>query len=301
MRALSPLLLLLAPLALGTKDDYFHGYDVWSNLEMLSDRHRTRSYEEAFHQGRSLFAGKVVVDVGCGTGILSLMAARAGAKKVYCIDANPLTNQVVPQIVGHNNYTDVIQVVIGNIDLATFSLPEKGEVLISEWMGYFLWAEDMFRTVAKVRDQWMHPGFTMWPSHGKLYFQPLASKLMREYISTTFWENVYGFDMSRLPEKMEQHDEMFRGYFHPRHLVGEPAVLDTYDFTTLKYDTLRKKELPFNFTFAQEVSNVIGLVFWSAHVEWCIVCSLRILDLNAVRESTLYVYFTKSRTFPALW
>ena len=47
------------------------------------------------------------------------------------------------------------------------------------------------------------------------------------YISTTFWADVYGFDMSRLPEKMEQHDEMFRGYFHPRHLVGEPAVLDT--------------------------------------------------------------------------
>ena len=51
MRALSPLLVLLAPLALGTKDDYFHGYDVWSNLEMLSDRHRPRAGRPETQQG----------------------------------------------------------------------------------------------------------------------------------------------------------------------------------------------------------------------------------------------------------
>lgn len=50
---------------------------------MLKDTVRTKTYQNAIYQNEFLFKGKVVLDVGCGTGILSLFCAKAGAKHVY--------------------------------------------------------------------------------------------------------------------------------------------------------------------------------------------------------------------------
>lgn len=51
--------------------------------EMLKDEVRTLSYRSAIYNNKHLFQDKIVLDVGCGTGILSMFAAKAGAKHVY--------------------------------------------------------------------------------------------------------------------------------------------------------------------------------------------------------------------------
>jgi len=53
---------------------------------MIKDRVRTESYQKAIENNKNDFKDKVVLDIGCGTGILSLFAARAGAKMVIGVD-----------------------------------------------------------------------------------------------------------------------------------------------------------------------------------------------------------------------
>lgn len=51
--------------------------------EMLEDEVRTLTYRNSMYHNKHVFKDKIVLDVGSGTGILSMFAAKAGAKKVY--------------------------------------------------------------------------------------------------------------------------------------------------------------------------------------------------------------------------
>jgi len=73
--------------ALTSKDYYFDSYAHFGiHEEMLKDQVRTLSYRNAIYQNINLFKDKVVLDVGCGTGILCMFAAKAGAKQVIGVD-----------------------------------------------------------------------------------------------------------------------------------------------------------------------------------------------------------------------
>lgn len=57
--------------------------NVFVNQEMLKDEVRTLTYRNSMYHNKHLFKDKIVLDVGSGTGILSMFAAKAGAKHVY--------------------------------------------------------------------------------------------------------------------------------------------------------------------------------------------------------------------------
>jgi protein arginine N-methyltransferase 1 len=68
-------------------DYYFESYSHYGiHEEMIKDSIRTGTYKSAILDNPSLFKGKVVLDIGCGTGILCLFAASAGARKVIGIE-----------------------------------------------------------------------------------------------------------------------------------------------------------------------------------------------------------------------
>ena len=100
--------------------------------DMLKDTVRTNSYQDAILKNPALFEGKVVLDIGCGTSILSMFAARAGAKKVYAVDNSSIA-VLAREIVKRNGLDDVITVMRGKME--DIHLPEKVDIIISEWMG----------------------------------------------------------------------------------------------------------------------------------------------------------------------
>ena len=92
---------------------------------MLKDSVRTRTYMRSILNNPHLFEGKAVLDVGCGTGILSMFAAKAGARAVYAVDMSAIAEQA-KQIVADNGFSSVITVMRGKME--DLELPEKARV-----------------------------------------------------------------------------------------------------------------------------------------------------------------------------
>ena len=118
-------------------DPYFAEYSDWSVHElMLKDAPRTSAYRDAIEGNAHLFRGKTVMDVGCGTGILSLFCARAGAANVVAVEVSRVAN-LAEQIVKKNGFESVVQVVNKKIEEMEGFDDLEVDIIVSEWMGEF--------------------------------------------------------------------------------------------------------------------------------------------------------------------
>jgi len=178
-------------------DYYFGSYSSHHiHEEMLKDTSRTLAYQRAIESNPEDFKDKIVLDIGCGTGILSLFAARAGAKHVYAVD-NAEIALFAKDIVKKNGFEDKITVYKGKIEEIDFPFGEGGvDIIISEWMGYFLLYESMLDCVLWARDKYLNKlTGKMLPDRAQMYVAAIEDS---EYTQDkkAFWDDVYGFDMS---------------------------------------------------------------------------------------------------------
>lgn len=75
---------------------------------MLKDTIRTDAYRDFIYDNKHLFKDKVVLDVGCGTGILSMFCAKAGAKLVIAVDNSDIIDRA-RQNVFENGLQDMVR------------------------------------------------------------------------------------------------------------------------------------------------------------------------------------------------
>lgn len=98
-------------------------HDFWSSTDFASmclrDRRRTATLAAVV--AATVRPGDVVLDAGAGTGILALYAARAGARRVHAVEADPVLSRHLRTTVERNGYADVIEVV--EDDVHTFTAP----------------------------------------------------------------------------------------------------------------------------------------------------------------------------------
>eukprot|EP01128_Nolandella_sp_AFSM9_P002546 TRINITY_DN12912_c0_g1_i1.p1 TRINITY_DN12912_c0_g1~~TRINITY_DN12912_c0_g1_i1.p1 ORF type:complete len:369 (+),score=108.86 TRINITY_DN12912_c0_g1_i1:51-1109(+) len=178
-----------------SSDYYWNSYAHFSiHEEMLKDEVRTMSYRRAILDNKHLFKDKIVLDVGCGSGILSMFCSQAGAKHVYAVDMSDIIVQA-RQICEDNGFKDKITLIQGKIEEVV--LPngvEKVDIIVSEWMGYFLLYESMLNSVIVARDRFLAEDGILMPDQSSMFIAGLEDAAYKEE-KIHFWDNVYGFDM----------------------------------------------------------------------------------------------------------
>ncbi|XP_018021038.2 protein arginine N-methyltransferase 1 [Hyalella azteca] len=207
---------------------------------MLKDEVRTLTYRNAMFHNRHLFKDKVVLDVGCGTGILSMFAARAGASKVYGIEMSNIVEHA-KKIVANNNLDKVVEIIQGKVE--EVSLPvEKVDIIISEWMGYCLFYESMLDTVLFARDKWLAPNGILFPDRATLFVSAIEDRQYKDD-KINWWENVYGFDMSCI--RTVAMTEPLVDVVEAKQVVTNSCLVKEVDLYTVKKEDLAFKS-PFH-------------------------------------------------------
>ncbi|KAJ4897779.1 putative protein arginine N-methyltransferase 6 [Raphanus sativus] len=239
---------------------YFHSYaHVGIHEEMIKDRARTETYKEAIMQHQSFIQGKVVVDVGCGTGILSIFCAQAGAKRVYAVDASDIAVQA-KEVVKANGLSDKVIVLHGRVE--DVEIDEEVDVIISEWMGYMLLYESMLGSVITARDRWLKPGGLILPSHATLYMAPISHPDRYSH-SIDFWRNVYGIDMSAMMQLAKQcaFEEPSVESISGENVLTWPEVVKHIDCQTIKIQELDSVTARYKFKSMMRAP-MHGFGFW---------------------------------------
>ena len=179
-------------------DYYFDSYSYMDiHQEMLSDFVRTEAYRDSMIRNKSLFKDKIVMDIGCGTGILSMFAAKSGAKHVYAIEMADVY-KVAQEIVKRNGYADKITILHGKVE--EIELPvDKVDIIVSEWMGYLLLFEGMFDSVLWARDKYLAPGGMVFPDRAVIKLAGLDD-LKYNSDKRVLYRNRFNCNLSRMNE-----------------------------------------------------------------------------------------------------
>jgi len=214
-------------------DGYFEGYgEIGIHEEMLQDKIRTKTYQIALEAFVSESKELIVFDVGCGTGILSMFAARAGAKHVIAVEASKVAS-LASRLVERNGFAekiDVHQCLAENLP-SRLKPDLKADVIVSEWMGYGLLFESMLDSVLDTRGAFLKPNGIMIPSRASLFLQGQAN--MKKFDQ---WKDIYGFDFSEV-SKFRPKDPLVEEV-DPLTIATDRVLLKDFDLRTVTKEML---------------------------------------------------------------
>lgn len=238
-------------------DQYFFVYGgLGLQRYMVSDKPRTDAFAAAIKE--VVKDGDQVLDIGTGTGLLAILAARAGAEKVYGLDDSDIAD-VATKLVESNELTGTVDILKCNA--SDFDLENTMDVIVSEWLGHLAFAEAMLDDVILARDANLKPGGVMIPSEVEVLLAPVSCPELYDGQGPGFWrEPIHGIDYSIL-EEMEQDQEISSQIAVPAEsklAEGQPMV--SLDLTTASQeDPWRRGELEFTI---ERTARFDGFVGW---------------------------------------
>ncbi len=191
------------------------GHDVGleMHLRLLHDAARLDAFDRAIRA--VVRPGDVVLDVGSGTGVLALLAARAGAARVHAVESMPIAD-LIPALAAANGLAD--RIVVHRADLAAMAPVEPVDVVLGEWLGRFVVDDGMFAAV-RASGAWLRPGGRCVPARVRAVLGLVGAPLP----SVGWWRQpVRGLDFSPLVPAAR--DACAVGSLDRSSFLGEPVV-----------------------------------------------------------------------------
>lgn len=203
---------------------------------MLRDAVRNEAYRRAI--AHAVQPGNRVLDMGAGTGLLSIFAAQAGAASVYAVERTPIV-AVARELVARNGVSDRVEVF--ESDLEDVRLPSKVDVIVSEWMGGLGVDENMLAPLVMARDRWLAPGGKIIPARVTAWMAPIELPSFDDAIE--HWRTrPHGVDLSLISELLANETPMTQAEMHPADLLAGPQEMWTHDAYTC---SLEEADQPF--------------------------------------------------------
>ncbi|XP_074360775.1 putative protein arginine N-methyltransferase 6 isoform X2 [Apium graveolens] len=236
--------------------------DMSIHEAVLKDKVHNETYRAAIKQHQDDYIkDKVVVDVRCGTGILSIFCAHAGARRVYAVEATEIAVQA-QKVMQANNLSETVTVLRGFVE--DVEINEKADVIVSDWMDQLLIYdyENMLGSILTARDRLLKPGGLIIPSRATLYIAPVT--LPDRYSEKIdFWHNVYGIDMSAMvPWAIQDaYEDPCVETITSENLLALPQVVKHVDCYTVCIQELKMFTSSFNFQSLARAP-FHGFAFW---------------------------------------
>lgn len=176
-----------------TDDLVYTQVPAW-HWPMLEDLDRAQAYQDAI--SAAVAPGMQVLEIGAGTGLLAMMAARAGAEHVYTVEANPLMADVARACVARNGFSDQVTVINCHSSMLEIGvhLPRRADVLVHEIFSSSVVTEGLVPSLVHAKAELLTPEAALLPEAVEV-MTALSEGLDDAEMQ---WWRVGGFDLSPL-------------------------------------------------------------------------------------------------------
>jgi type I protein arginine methyltransferase len=225
---------------------------------MIRDHVRTDAFRRAIEA--VVQPGDVVLDVGAGSGVLSVFAAQAGAARVYAVEQTTIA-VLAQELAVANGVGDIVRVIQG--DAGDVEPPERVDVVVSEWLGGFGIDEGMLVPLIAARDRWLKPGGVMVPRWVTAWTALVHDGYLADMLGF-LRDNPYGLVLDDLVEKTVN-EILYSGAFRhlaERDLRSEPGSLWTTDTELISFDEAQAPHLSETQLFVRDHGSANALALW---------------------------------------